>query len=105
MPCQSRTPTISGLLPSGLIMMLAACKSVCHSTGNDITSGGRMCGMTASNWSRRRMWKSGEVSSVERDMSSLMDRGRANCLSHFCWKVMIARTNDKVSGPEASSQM
>ena len=81
-PCQSRMPATSGL-PSGLTMILAACKSVCHSTGNVITSGGRTCGMTASNWSRRQIWKSGEVSSVERDMTSLTDRKQANSLSHF----------------------
>ena len=46
-PCQSRMPTTSGV-SSGLTMILSACKSVCHSTGNDITSGGKTCGMAAS---------------------------------------------------------
>jgi hypothetical protein len=98
-PCQSRMPTISGW-SSGLTMTLPACKSVCHSTGNDIRTSGRTCGKTASNWSRRLIWKSGEVSNVEQDMTSLTDRERVNSLSDFCWILMIARINDNVSGPE-----
>ena len=91
--------TTSGL-SLGLTMMLPVCKSVGHSTGNDISSGSRTYGMTASNWSRRRIWKSGEVSSVERVMTSSTNREGVNSLSHFSWILMIARTNAEASGPE-----
>ena len=86
----TRMPTASGL-SSGLTMTLPACKSVCHSTGNDISSGGRKYRMTASNWFTRRIWKSGEASRVERDMTSSTDREGASSLSHFCWILMIQR--------------
>ena len=46
------------------------------------------------------MWKSGEVTSIDRDMTSLTNRERANSSSKFCWILMIARTNDMASGPE-----